>query len=125
RELLEVASVGGVQFSVQGVAATLGSDTSDIETRCEDLTRAHRFLRTAGRTEWPDGSVARRYAFTHELYRQAVYAGIPDRRREHLHQRMGEALEVGYGNSATDIAVELAAHFEKSRDYPRAIRYLA
>ena len=43
----------------------------------------------------PGGAVAPHYAFTHELYRQVVYEGIPEGRRRRLHQRIGEALESG------------------------------
>lgn len=125
RDLLEAASAAGLELAPQAVAAALGCETTEAETRCEALARTHRFLRTAGRTEWPDGSHARRYAFGHELYRQALYEGVPDARRQRLHQRIGEALEAAAGARAAEHAPELAAHFEKSRDLRRAVRYLA
>ncbi len=124
RNLLEVASVAGLECAPPGLADALGCDAAEVEARCETLARANRFLRPAGSTEWPDGSVARRYAFAHELYRQVVYATIPDGRRLRLHQQIGESLESTYGERALEMAANLAAHFERSRDHRRAARYL-
>jgi adenylate cyclase len=53
-----------------------------------------------------------------------VYAEIPPARCATLHQRIGEALETAYGERATDIAPQLAAHFRHSRDHVRALRHL-
>lgn len=125
REVLEAASVGGIEFAVQATAMALRADIDAVESRCETLARAHRFLQAAGSTEWPDGSVARRYAFIHELYRQAVYREIPDGRRRKLHQSIGEALEAAHAEHATEIASMLAMHFARSRDHARAAHYLA
>jgi DNA-binding winged helix-turn-helix (wHTH) protein/predicted ATPase len=125
RELLEAGSVAGVEFAPQAIAAALEQDADATEIQCERLARAHRFLRAVGTAEWPDGGVRRRYAFSHELYRQAVYADIPEGQRRRLHQRIGETLEAAYGERAREIAALLAVHFEQSRDDRRTIRYLA
>ena len=45
-------------------------------------------------------------------------------RRQRLHQRIGERQEGGYREQTREIAAELAAHFERSRDYQRAVKYL-
>lgn len=124
RALLEAASVAGDTFAALVVAAALGGEVADAEMRCEAFARAQRFLRVAGRVEWPDGSVARRYAFTHELYRQVVYAAIPEGRCMRLHQRIGQALEAAYGARQMEIAPQLALHFERGRDGTRALHHL-
>src|SRR5262249_40661107 len=97
QSLLRAASVAGSEFAAQAIAAVLGWNLDDVETRCEALAQSHRFLRDAGVSAWPDGPAARRYAFTHQLYRQAVYEGISIGARQRLHQRIGEALEAAYG----------------------------
>lgn len=125
RALLQGASVAGSDFTALIVAAALGCDVADAEMRCESFARAQRFLRIAGRVEWPDRSVTRRYAFTHELYRQVVYAGIPEGHCMQLHRRIGEALEAAYGARHMDIAPQLATHFERGHDDARALHYLA
>src|SRR3954465_7283894 len=38
---------------------------------------------------------------------------------------MGERLEQGYAGRTKNIAATLALHFERSRDLPRALRYLS
>jgi DNA-binding winged helix-turn-helix (wHTH) protein/predicted ATPase len=125
QSLLRAASVAGTEFAVQAIAAALGWSLDDVEARCETLAHSHRFLRDAGASAWPDGPVARRYAFTHQIYRQAVYEGTSIGARQRLHQQIGEALEAAHGERATEIAGELADHFQRGRDHLRALSYLA
>jgi len=124
RALLEAASVAGNEFTPLVIAAALGCEVGDAEMRCEGFAHAQRFLRVAGHVEWPDRIVSRRYTFTHELYRQVVYAGIPEGHCMRLHQRIGQALEAAYGARQTEIAPQLAIHFERGRDDARALHYL-
>jgi DNA-binding winged helix-turn-helix (wHTH) protein/tetratricopeptide (TPR) repeat protein len=125
RALLQAASVVGVQFTVQAAAAALACSLDDAESRCAQLARTHWFLRAAGSEPWSDGSTTQRYGFTHPLFRDVAYAGIPEGRRQGWHHRIGEAFEAAYGERASEIAPLLALHFEQSRDYTRAVRYLA
>jgi DNA-binding winged helix-turn-helix (wHTH) protein/tetratricopeptide (TPR) repeat protein len=124
RDLLEAASVAGNEIAAAMLAAALGCEIGVAERRCETLARAQQFLQVAGRIQWPDGSVARRYAFTHELHRQVVYEEIPPARCAALHRRVGDALEAAHGERAAEIAPQLAMHFQRSGDPPRALRYL-
>jgi DNA-binding winged helix-turn-helix (wHTH) protein len=125
QSLLRTASVAGTEFAPQAIAATLGWTLDDVEARCETLAHSHRFLRDVGVSAWPDGAVARRYAFTHQLYRRAVYEGASIGTRQRLHQRIGEALEAAYSERTIEIAGELADHFQRGRDRQRALSYLA
>lgn len=122
RTLLAVVSVTGVEFSA-AVASVGGLDPHEGESLCQALARRGQFLRSAGIAEWPDGTVAGRYAFIHALYRQVFYARVSPGRRVTLHLRMGERLEQAHGARAGEIAAELAMHFELGRDPARAIRY--
>ena len=120
--MLAVASVAGAEFSA-AVAGADGIDAQEAELRCEALARRGQFLRAAGVAEWPDGTVAGRYAFIHALYQQVLYARVSIGDRVGLHLRTGERLERGYGQRAGEIAGELAMHFEHGRDFERAARY--
>ena len=120
--VLGVASVAGAEFSA-AVASADGIDPVEAERRCEALARRGQFLRAAGVVEWPDGTVAARYAFIHAMYQQGLYARLSIARRAGLHLRIGERLERGYGERAGEIAGELAVHFEHGRDIERAVRY--
>jgi hypothetical protein len=49
--------------------------------------------------------------FTHDLYREAVYAALPPARRRDLHHRVGRALEHRRERGGAVFAAELARHF--------------
>jgi len=122
RRMLAVASVAGAEFSA-AVSGADGIDVQEAELRCEALARRGQFLRGAGVAEWPEGTVAGRYAFIHALYQQVLYARVSIGDRVGLHLRIGERLERGHGQRASEIAGELATHFEHGRDFERAARY--
>src|SRR5262249_18690444 len=124
RALLQAASVAGEDFSPLVIATALGQEEPDAEARCEALVRARRFLKTVGHVEWSDRRLSRRYAFSHDLYRQVVYGQISEGHFRRLHHRLAEALEAAYGARRREIAPRLAVHFERGRDDGRAIHYL-
>jgi len=124
RGVLEAASVAGHEFSSLALAAALGCEVRDAETRIDALTRSHRFFRPVGELERSGGGISRRYSFTHELYRQAAYEAIPAAAKQLLHQRIGEALESAPTGRAEEIGAELAVHFERAGDQARTLRYL-
>ena len=122
--VLKAASVVGVEFSVAAVAAGVKAGSNEVEERCEELVRRNQFLQARGAAEWPDGTVAARYGFIHALHQSVLYERITVGWRQHLHQQIGERLEKAYGNQAREVAAELAVHFERGRDYRRAVQYL-
>ena len=124
RTLLDVASVAGMEFSAASVAAGIETTIEVVEAQGAELARRQLFLRTCGTADWPDGTVATRYGFLHALYQEVLYERLSARRRQQLHQRIGEREEAAYGEHAREIAAELAVHFERGRDYQRAIQYL-
>jgi hypothetical protein len=123
RRVLEAASVAGEQFTVAAVAAGGQSPVEDVEASCEGLAAQGRVLDDIGLAQWPDGTSSGRYQFTHALYRQVLYEGLGTVRRRQLHRRIGLRLEAGYGVQAWEIAAQLAVHFERGGEIPRAIRY--
>jgi DNA-binding winged helix-turn-helix (wHTH) protein/predicted ATPase len=124
RHLLEVASVAGTEFVAPAVAAGLELDAMDVESCCTGLAQREQFVEAGGVEEWPDGTIAARYAFRHALYNQVLYERIPPARRAALHTRVGLRLEAGYGERSREMAAELAMHFERGRDLERAVRYV-
>jgi DNA-binding winged helix-turn-helix (wHTH) protein/tetratricopeptide (TPR) repeat protein len=124
QQLLEAASVAGVEFTAAAVAAGIEATAEEVENRCAPLARRGRFLRTYGTAEWPDGTIAARYRFFHALYQEVICERVAPAQRIRLHWRIGDRLETAYGKQAGEIATELALHFEQGRDYRRAVRYL-
>jgi DNA-binding winged helix-turn-helix (wHTH) protein len=124
RSLLEVASVAGRPCAAAVVAA--GADTAelDVEAVLDALARRHSFVRTGPTVEWPDGTVSATFEFLHTLYRDILSSRLSPARRADLHRRIGARLESAYGSRASELAAELAVHFERGRDADRAVRYL-
>ncbi len=127
RHLLEAASVVGLEFPAHALAAVAGdgdpADVERVEAVCEALVRRQEILRAAGESAWPDGTAGARYAFRHALYRQVVYQRLSSSTRRRLHQGIGERMEAAFGERISEIASELAAHFERSGDVERAVRH--
>ena len=124
QKILEAGSVGGIEFSAAAIAAGLERDVESVEEQCERLVRQGQLLQARDIAEWPDGTVSAQYRFIHGLYQEVLYTRVVGRRRVRLHQRIGERLEDAYGKQASEIAAELAMHFEVGRDPGRAVRYL-
>jgi predicted ATPase/DNA-binding winged helix-turn-helix (wHTH) protein len=124
RQILEVASVVGVEFSAAAVAAGRETTVETVEEQCAELARRELFLRAGSTGEWPDGTITTRYSFQHALYQEVLYKRLTARRRQQLHQQIGEREEQVYGERAREIAAELAVHFEQGREYRKAVQYL-
>jgi len=124
KRLVEVASVAGEQFSASAVAAALEKKASDVEDICEGLACREQFLRRKEDEEWLDGTLATCYKFRHSWYWEVVYKRVTTAKRLELHRRIGEGLEKAFGKQARKKGGELAKHFERGRDYERAVQYL-
>lgn len=124
RTALEAASVAGMQFSSIAIAAGLDMSIETVERHCEELARRYHFLSPSWLAELPDGAVTPYYRFVHILYRDVPYRLISPMRRSQIHRRIAERGIAIYGDRASEIAAELAMHFEQSRDWPRALQFL-
>src|SRR2546421_5409797 len=124
RRTLQYGSVEGTEFLSTVVASLLGVDEVDLEERLADLQRTHRLIEARGEEELPDGCLATRYRFSHALYQNFLYGDLVAKRRVMLHRQAGEQLMKHYGKRAAHLATQLALHFERGRDFARAIEYL-
>jgi predicted ATPase len=123
RTVLEAASAAGRAFSAAAVAAALQEETQAVEAVCAALARRGQLLDVAAAESWPDGTLASAYSFRHELYRAALYDRLPVATRAQWHARIGDRLEAAFGSHARERSAELAAHFDRGRDLPRAVLY--
>ena len=124
RRTLQYASVEGTEFLSTVVASLLGVDEVDLEERLAHLQKTHRLIEVRGEEELPDGSLATRYRFSHALYQNFLYGDLVAKRRIMLHRQAGEQLLKLYHKRAPHLATQLALHFERGRDFGRAIEYL-
>ena len=123
RQLLEVASIAGLEFSAATVAVVLGQDESQIEELSEGLARRVRFIQARSQNIIRDRRRITRYKFLHSLCRDVIYSQVVAGRRARFHQKIGLWLEAAVGGRTSKYAAELALHFERGLDYQRAIRY--
>ena len=122
--ILEAASVAGTTFSAAEVAAAVEQEQEAVELRCTTLARRQHFLRERETGEWPDGTIAVQFEWSHHVIQQVLYARVTATRRARLHRQIGLRLEAGYHQAARMMAAELATHFVRGRDRPRALQYL-
>ncbi len=64
------------------------------------------------------------YRFHHVLIQETVYNSLLVRRRERLHQKIAEGIELLYNDRLEDQVEKLAFHFSESKDHARALTYL-
>ena len=124
RRALQYASVEGTEFLSTVSAKLLGVDEIDLEELLAQVGKTHRLIETLGEEELPDGSLTTRYRFAHALYQNFLYGDLVNKRRVSLHQQAGEQLVLHYGKRAPQLATQLALHFERGRDFVRAVEYL-
>ena len=123
RRVLEAASVVGEAFAVAAVAAGTQCTVEEVDTVCEELAAQRHFLNDTGLIAWPDATSGGSYRFQHALYQQVLYEQLGTTRCVQLHRRIGVRLEAGYGARAGEIAAQLAVHFERGGELPRAVHY--
>ena len=123
RQVLEAASVVGEAFAVAAVAAGAQCPVAEVDAVCEGLARQQHFITDAGLTVWPDTTSGGSYRFQHVLYQQVLYEQVGSGRRAQLHRRIGARLEASAGARAGDLAAQLAVHFERGGEVPRAVSY--
>ncbi|MGH8569302.1 MAG: hypothetical protein ACREXU_15160, partial [Gammaproteobacteria bacterium] len=108
RQVLEAASVAGMEFSAAWVATALDTDVVELEGCCEALARRHLFLRSAQGPTGPERRLTERYHFLHAFYQQVLSEGLPAWRRQQLHRRVAASRETAFGSRSADITAELA-----------------
>ena len=123
RDVLEAASVAGMKVDTDILARAIARDPEEVEEVARRMVWPHRFLDALSDSR--DEERGRHYQFVHGLHRHVLYEQVPVSRRRRLHQSIGEALESAAGAGTIGLAAELSAHFERSGDLGRAVKYLS
>ena len=114
REVIEAAAVTGIEFAAQLLGSS--SEIDEVWQRCHALARREQLI------AFDDRGRPGYFHFRHSLYQEITYSGVPHPRRRALHQLVGERMEATT-DDAMSSAAELAEHFTRSEDGPRAVRY--
>jgi eukaryotic-like serine/threonine-protein kinase len=115
RRILQFASIEGVELNM---------DEIDLDEQLNKIEKTYRLIERTGAEEWPDGSIASLYHFSHSLYQNAFYRDLVPKRRVQLHKLAGESLFKHFQQKAPSIANQLGAHFRSGRDFEKAVYYL-
>jgi DNA-binding winged helix-turn-helix (wHTH) protein/tetratricopeptide (TPR) repeat protein len=110
--LLEVAAVAGQDFAAATVAAGSGVAVETVEEILESLALRRRFISENGLAIWPDGTASGRFQFRHALYGQVLRQRLGQSRSARVHRRLAQRLELAFGARASDIAADLAYHYD-------------
>jgi tetratricopeptide (TPR) repeat protein len=113
QDVLQEASVLGQAFRFHDLAAMGGRPEKEIEGALEEATTAG-LLHETGQ----EG-----YSFHHVLIQQALYMGLPARRKRRLHHAVGEALERLPERVRERRAADLAWHFTEAHQAERALPF--
>ncbi len=92
RALLEAASVAGMRFDLQLLAAALDEAPDAVQARCDALARRGYWLRTDDLSPQPGAPLAVRYRFSHALRHRVFYERTAPAWRMALHRRLAALL---------------------------------
>jgi predicted ATPase len=87
------------------------------------LDRRHRLVRSQAIERVESGRLSR-YRFRNYLFQKYLYDSLDEVERAYLHEDVGSILEDLYGDQASQIAVQLAWHFQEAGIDEKAIHYL-
>jgi DNA-binding SARP family transcriptional activator/uncharacterized protein HemY len=117
RQVLETAAVFRQQFYF--VTVKRACDKSEDET----LDAFDRLLRAQLIKEVEVGIEGSSYDFNHDKVREVAYQQMSGARRQQVHRRVGEALEIEYRDRLDEVVSRLSHHFTAGGDRERALRY--
>jgi len=116
KEIAQVGSVIGREFSFDLLHAVCGKTTSALRDSLDQLLDAGLIAKSgAGPNE--------AYAFRHALIQDAAYGTILLKRRRRLHRLIVDAVEAGAGDRQLDLLPLLAHHAERAGLWDKAFDY--
>lgn len=121
---LGLASVAGIEFLHLPLAEVLRTSPDGLQRLLDDTAARRQWLRSAELVTLPGGQLASRYAFRHAIYRQVFYQRLPAGQRAQWHRDIAQALQASAGTQASELAAELALHFERGGLPAAAVRQL-
>ena len=124
REMLVLASVEGEEFTAEVVARLQETEVRKlIRLLSSELDKRHHLVSAKGIRQLGRQRLSF-YLFQHILFQRYLYNSLDEVERVHLHEQVGNILEVLYGEQTDEIAVQLARHFQEAGIFEKAIGYL-
>jgi predicted ATPase len=124
QDILNLASIEGVEFTVEVIAALTGIDRLEIiRLLSHELDKRHLLVEVSG-IQYIDQQRISRYQFRHILFQKYIYEHMDEVERVNLHEQVGLTLERIYQGRVDQIATNLARHFEAAGMVEKAVGYL-
>jgi class 3 adenylate cyclase/predicted ATPase len=116
KDLLQTLSVIGREFPLSLIRSVLPKTEEELNRMLNDLQLGEFIYEqpAVGDTE---------YIFKHALTQEVSYGSVLMERRRDLHERIGAALEKLYANSIDDHLEELANHYGRTDNVPKALEF--
>jgi tRNA A-37 threonylcarbamoyl transferase component Bud32/predicted ATPase/RecA/RadA recombinase len=125
RDVLSLASVEGEEFTAEVVARLKETEVRElVRLLSQELDKRHHLVSAKGIRQLDKHRLSL-YLFQHIMFQRYIYNSLDEVERAHLHQEVGNVLEMLYGDQAEEIAVQLARHFNEAGIAPKAIQYLS
>jgi tetratricopeptide (TPR) repeat protein len=124
REALLIASVEGIEFTAELVASVQDIDESRLIHRLsQEAGKLHRLVEARGADPTETRRLSR-YRFRHSLFQKFMYDSLDPVEHAHYHEAVGAALETLHTPHTSEVAAQLASHFQKAGIVDKAGRYL-
>jgi class 3 adenylate cyclase/DNA-binding SARP family transcriptional activator len=116
-DAIRAAAVLGTEFTVNVLAATLGTTPAALAGVLAELSASD--LVHPGAHDRPGV-----YRFRHALIQQAAYLALLRAERRELHARAARAVEAVAGDMLPELAAVIGRHYASADDAGRAVHYL-
>jgi tetratricopeptide (TPR) repeat protein len=117
KELLQTLAVLGREFSLSLIRRLAAKSEAELERMLSELQLGE-FIYEQPAT----GDIE--YIFKHALTLEVAYNSVLVQRRRQMHERAAEALEALFTQRLEDHLAELAHHYGRSGNVPKAVQYL-
>jgi tetratricopeptide (TPR) repeat protein len=118
KELLQTIAVLGREFPSSLIKCVTGKPDAELERMLNELQLGEFIYEQAAISDIE-------YTFKHALTQEVAYNSVLVERRRLLHERAAQAIEALFAERLEDHLTELAHHFDRSGNIPKAVEYLA
>jgi class 3 adenylate cyclase/tetratricopeptide (TPR) repeat protein len=117
KELLQTLAVLGREFALNLIRGVTGKPDVELDPMLSELQMGEFIYEhpAAGDVE---------YEFKHALTQEVAYNSLLSERRRLLHERAAQTIEALYSERLEDLVTELAHHYNRSGNLPKAVEYL-
>ena len=117
KDLLQSLAVIGKEFPVGLVRRVVGKSDEELAPMLANLQAAEFIYEQPA---FPENE----YTFKHALTQEVAYDSVLMQRRRTIHERTATALEEMFAATLDDHVAELAHHYSRSANAPKAVEYL-